>query len=384
MTTLSEEDFEILRDSASRFFAEQMPVSSMRNIRDEKHPDGFERDMWRGMSGMGWSAILIDEDNGGLELGHQSMGVVMEAAGHTLAASPLLSTAVIGACLLNHYGTQAQREKYLTPLIEGELITSLAIDEHRRHKPHLINTTAQGDGDQKNDAQFVIHGEKRFVLDGHVADILFVVARTANNPHEADGLSLFILETDHPGIEIERCHMVDGRNAANIRFTEAACDHSALLGEINNAATMIDECLDAARVALAAEMLGSMTEAFNRTVEYLKIRTQFDVPIGSFQALKHRAAEMFCQLELTRSAVLEAQRGLDEKHESTARLASLAKAKASSTFELISNEAIQMHGGIGMTDDEEIGLFLKRARVAQQAFGDFDFHSDRYATQLGF
>lgn len=379
MTTLSEEDFEILRDSASRFFSEQMPVSSMRRIRDEKHPDGFERDMWQGMSGMGWSAILIDEDNGGLELGHQSMGVVMEAAGHTLAASPLLSTAVIGACLLNQYGNQAQREKYLGPLIEGELITSLAVDEHRRHQPHMISTTAERNADQ-----FVINGEKQFVLDGHVADILFVLARTANDPHEADGLSLFIIEPSHPGIEVERCHMVDGRNAANIRFTEVACSNSALLGEINNAATMIDDCLDAARVALAAEMLGSMTEAFNRTVEYLKIRTQFDVPIGSFQALKHRAAEMFCQLELTRSAVLEAQRALDEKHESTARLASLAKAKASSTFELISNEAIQMHGGIGMTDDEEIGLFLKRARVAQQAFGDFDFHSDRYATQMGF
>ena len=377
MNTLSAEDLEMLRDSAVRFFDEQMPVSAMREIRDQKHPHGFDQDMWQGMIGMGWNAVLVDESNGGLGLGHQSMGVIMEAAGTTLAASPLLSTAVVGACLLNTYASAGQREKYLPALLEGKMLTALAIDEYRRHQPHMIDTTAE-----YRDKQFVINGAKKFVLDGHVADMLFVLARSEANA--SDGLSLFAIESNQSGIEIERCHMVDGRNVANVHFNGVTCSEDALIGKLNNASTMINRCLDAARVALASEMLGSMTEAFNRTIEYLKIRTQFDVPIGSFQALKHRAAEMFCQIELTRSAVLEAQRALDDNHEATARLASLAKAKASTTFELVSNEAIQMHGGIGMTDAEEIGLFLKRARVAQQTFGDFDFHADRYAVEMGF
>ncbi|MGR8947661.1 MAG: acyl-CoA dehydrogenase family protein [Gammaproteobacteria bacterium] len=376
---LSEEDLGMLRDAAGRFFGEQMPVSAMRQIRDQKHPDGFDRGMWQGMVGMGWNAIIVDEDNGGLGLGHRGMGVIMEAAGHTLAASPLLSTAVTGATMLNCFGSQEQRDKFLKPLLEGELITALAIDEKRRHQPGAISASAES-----RDNRFILNGSKKFVIDGHVADILFIVARTSRVESQANGLSVFIVESDNPNLYIERCHMVDGRNAANIEFTNLVCDGDSLLGNLNEAAPIIERCLDISRVALAAEMVGGIHEAFNRTIEYLKIRTQFDVPIGSFQALKHRAAEMFCQIELARSAVLEAQLALDEEHDSIARLASLAKAKASSTFELVTNEAIQMHGGIGMTDAEEIGLFLKRARVAQQTYGDYEFHRDRYACELGF
>lgn len=380
MSKLSEEDTEMLRDSARRFFSEQMPVSTMRKIRDEQDPTGFDVKMWQGMAGMGWPAILISEDNGGLDLGYQSLAIVLEESGRTLAASPLIATGVLGTSLIQALGSDTQRSQYLGSIAEGELTLALAIDESRRHKPMDIQMSAT-----PKDDGYVLNGQKTFVLDGHVADRLLVLARTSGTNTDQAGLSLFDVNPSTSGINITRTHMVDGRNAANIKFEDAFCAAENLMGDAGEAFASIDKCLDAARVALAAEMLGAMSEAFERTMEYLRMRTQFDVPIGSFQALKHRAAEMFCDIELTRSAVYQACIAMDENDVSqTPRLASLAKAKASQTFERVSNEAVQMHGGIGMTDAEEIGLFLKRARVAQHTFGDYDFHRDRYASLVGF
>lgn len=379
MSKLSEEDAEMLRDSARRFFAEQMPVSAMRKIRDEQHPTGFDTEMWRGMAGMGWPAILISEDNGGLGLGYQSLAIVLEESGRTLAASPLIATAVLGTSLIQALGGNEQCSQYLARIATGEMTLALAIDENRRHSPTDIRMSAL-----LKDDGYILNGKKTFVLDGHIADRLLVLARTSGKHTDEAGLSLFDVDPNTNGVEITRTHMVDGRNAANIEFVNVFCPAANLLGNAGEAFATIDKCLDAARVALAAEMLGAMSEAFDRTMAYLRMRTQFDVPIGSFQALKHRAAEMFCDIELTRSAVYRACIAMDENDESeTARMASLAKAKASKTFERVSNEAVQMHGGIGMTDAEEIGLFLKRARVTQQTFGDFDFHRDRYATLAG-
>lgn len=388
MTQLSNEDIDLLRDSARRFFSEQMPVSAMRKIRDDKHEQGFDPEMWRGMSGMGWCAILIPEENGGLDLGHHSMGIVLEESGRTLAASPLMSTAVLGATLIQSLiqslNGSTQKAPYLESIAAGDLVVALAVDENRRHRPHDIRTTGiQSPAGQNSDA-FVLNGRKTFVLDGHVADRLLVLARTAGTDDDELGLTLFDIDPKREGVTITRTHMVDGRNAANITFTDVVCQPTDILGKKDHAFASIERSLDTARVCLAAEMLGAMSEAFERTMDYLRLRTQFDVPIGSFQALKHRAAVMFCEIELTRSAVYCALTSMDDGSDTSPKLASLAKAKASSTFELVSNEAVQMHGGIGMTDDEEIGLFLKRARVAQQTFGDVDFHRDRYARLCGF
>lgn len=381
MNILSEQDKTLLADSARRFFAEQMPVSQMRKLRDEKHPHGFDRELWLGMAGMGWPGTLIDEQYGGLDLGHASLGIVVEQSGRTLAASPLISTAVLCASLVQATGNAAQKSAYLPAIVEGEKLFSLAIDENRRHQPNRIATHAIQDGET-----FVLNGDKTFILDGHVADRMVVVARTSGNNDDPHGLSLFDVNPQANGVRVQRCHMVDGRNAANLTLTNVRCDSTDVLGRLDNAFEPLTRCLDVARVVLSAEMLGAMSEAFERTLAYLRLRTQFDVPIGSFQALKHRAAKMFCEIELTRAAIAEALQALDEDRlpDDVARLASLAKAKASATFELVSNEAVQMHGGIGMTDDEEIGLFLKRARVAQQTFGDFDYHRDRYASICGF
>ncbi len=245
--------------------------------------------------------------------------------------------------------------------------------------PHAIAATARRSG-----GGFRLDGEKRFVLDGHVADLVIVVARTAGAPGERRGITLFLVPADAKGLTRTRTVMVDSRNAAALRLDGIELGEESVLGGVDDGADLLDPVLDRARAGLAAEMLGSAAAAFERTVLYLQERKQFGVPIGSFQALKHRAAAMFCEIELTRSAVTAALAALDAGSDDAGALACLAKAKAGDAFFLVGNEGVQMHGGIGMTDEHEIGFFLKRARVAQATFGDSAFQRDRYASLMGY
>ncbi len=379
MNLLLNDEQIMLKNGAHTFFKERMPVKALRALRDSDAPDGFDRALWREMAALGWAGILIPEEFGGADFGYKGMGQVMEEAGRTLAASPLTSTALLAAPLLLKTASQAQKSALLPAIANGELIIALAHDEAPRHAPTRIATTAAQRG-----IGFVLNGGKTFVIDGHVAERFIVVARTSGAREARDGISLFLVDAQAPGVSCTRTRMVDSRNAAQVNFTNVELGADALLGTLGAGYAPLEQALDGARAALAAEMLGNGIEAFERTVAYLKLRRQFGVVIGSFQALKHRAALMFCELELTRSAVLGALDALDSGHADSAALASLAKAKACDTLELISNEAVQMHGGIGMTDAEEIGFFLKRARVAQQWLGDASFHRDRYATLKGF
>jgi acyl-CoA dehydrogenase len=264
-------------------------------------------------------------------------------------------------------------------LARGERLLALALEEGPHHAPYRIATTAR-----RSDGKFRLDGEKRFVLDGHVADLLIVAARSAGEAEERRGITLFLVPGDAPGLTRRRTQMVDSRNAAILRLDGVSLGEDAVLGAVDGGAALLDRLLDRARAGLAAEMLGSASEAFERTLQYLRDRKQFGVPIGSFQALKHRAAAMFCEIELTRSAVLAALSALDDDAAEASRLASLAKAKAGDAFFLVGNEAVQMHGGIGMTDEHEIGFFLKRARVAQASFGDSAFQRDHYALLAGY
>ena len=376
--TLDDEQ-QILKDGAHGFFKERSPVKALRALRDARAPLGYDPAVWAEMAALGWAGILIPEDLGGAGFGYKGFGQVMEEAGRTLAASPLASTALIAAPLLLATADAARKEALLPAIASGELVIALALDEAPRHAPERIATRAV-----RNAEGYVLNGCKTFVIDGHVAQSFIVVARTAGDTQDAAGLSLFLVDAKTPGVTVTRTHMVDSRNAAQVSFSDVALPADALLGAEGAAHAPLTRVLDGARACLAAEMLGGAQEAFERTVAYLKMRKQFGVVIGSFQALKHRAAHMFCELELTRSAVLGALDALDRDDAEAPLLASLAKAKASDTFELVSAEAVQMHGGIGMTDAEEIGLFLKRARVAQQWLGDASFHRDRYATLRGF
>ena len=375
MSELTTEDLELLRDTAARFFDEQMPITALRTLRDEGDETGFDRSQWREMAEMGWAGILLDESYGGTALGYAALGVILEESGRTLAASPLVSTVLLGAQAIARAGSIAQREDLLPGVTSGTTILALAHEESTRHAPHQIATRAVKSGDN-----YVLKGRKIFVLDGHVADHLIVVARNNGENDDREGISLFLVAANAPGIKRNRTILVDGRNAANIEFSDVT---ASALGTIGNGFDILEPILDGARASLAAEMLGTAHEAFDRTIEYLKVREQFGAQIGSFQALKHRAAEMYCEIELARSSAYAALAEIDANGPESAQLASIAKTKACDMLELVSSEAVQMHGGIGMTDAADAGLFLKRARVAQQIFGDALYHRDRYANLIG-
>ena len=371
---------QLLRDSAAAFVRDNSSMKRIRALRDSRDPDGFSRSLWAKMAELGWLGILFPEEHGGLGLGYKDLALVLEEFGKGLMPEPWLSTVLLGGTAVWRGGSAAQREALLPPLIAGELLLALASQEaHSRYELSHVATRAERAGDG-----WRIHGEKRLVLDGHVADRLIVSARTGGAPRDANGITLFLLDAHAPGITTTRQWTVDSRNAALVRLDGVAAGPGDVLGEVDGGLRLLAEVVDRATAGLCAEMLGSMEAAFAMTLDYLKTRRQFGAPIGSFQALKHRAAILFTEIELARSAALAAAMAVDESHPHTAQLVSVAKARCSDTFILVGNEAVQMHGGIGMTDEHDVGFFLKRARAAEITFGDAAFHRDRYAALQGF
>ena len=381
MPMILNEEQNMLKDQAKAFCTDEVPIGQLRELRDDDSADGFDRDTWSSMVELGWAGIPFPEEHGGLAFGYKGLGVVTEETGRTLAASPLFATVWVGGTIVNLGGSDAQKAALLPGVASGEKLLALALEESHRHSPYGIATTAT-----KNDAGYGISGSKKFVLDGHVADQLIVAARTSGSAGEREGISLLLVDRAAAGVSVTRTKMVDSRNAANIELDNVQVGADALIGAEGQGADILDRTLDIARIGISAEMLGAAQECFDRTIAYLKEREQFGVPIGSFQALKHRAANMFCELELSRSCVLEALTALDEDRtpEEVAKLASLTKAKVGETFHTVSREGIQMHGGIGMTDEFDIGFFIKRAAVTEQTFGDQSFHRNRYGELEGY
>ncbi len=373
--TLSEEQA-FLKDTAKKFAQEKTPTTHFREIRDNENPECFDREIWQEMAAQGWSGILVPEEYGGSNFGLAGIGVVLEELGRTLTPSPLFATSVVCATILNKAGNDSQKKEFLTKIASGEVTMAFALEEGPRHKPFSINLEAKKDG--KN---FILNGKKNFVIDGGFADYIIVVAKTSETE---DHLSLFILAKDIKGLNIIPTTMVDHKNAANIEFKEVIIPEANLLGAQNDAKEIIEETLDISRAALSAEMLGGALEAFDITLNYLKEREQFGEKIGSFQALQHRAALMFTDLELCKSCVIEALTAYDEGSNDLQRIVSLAKSKIGETFFNVSNEGVQMHGGVGVTDEYDIGLYMKRARVAEQTFGNSEYHRNRYAELTGY
>ena len=381
MAMILNEEQTMLKDSAKDFCTNNTPIGQLRKLRDEAHVDGFDRDSWKGMVDLGWAGIPWGEEHGGLAFGYKGLGVVTEESGRTLTASPLYASVWVGGTIINIGGSDSQKGELLAKVASGDMLLGLALEESHRHRPYNISTKAEANGDS-----YSISGKKTFVLDGHVADKLVVVARTSGETGDRDGITLFLVDREAEGVSVVRTLMADSRNAANIELNGVSVLSDAVIGDVGKGADILDPALDIARIGISAEMLGSLQECFERTVEYLKERKQFGVAIGSFQALKHRAANMFCEIELSKSCVLEALTALEEQRdaEEIAKLASLAKAKVGETFNLVSREGIQMHGGIGMTDEFDIGFFIKRAAVTEQTFGDVNFHRNRYGELEGY
>ncbi|HTO40661.1 MAG TPA: acyl-CoA dehydrogenase family protein [Rhizomicrobium sp.] len=376
MAVLSEEQT-MLRDAAKSWTTEKSPVTAFRALRDSGNTDGFDRASWREMAQMGWAGILIPEEFGGSGLGFTTLGLVLEETGRTLTASPLLSTALTTTSALLLGGSDAQKSTWLPQIAEGKIIGALAVDESAHHAPANIALAAR-----KSANGWSLSGKKCFVIDGAAADLLVVAARSSGKPGETAGITLFLVDGKAKGLTRQSLHSVDSRGVANLSFENVELAADAVLGTADQGFPLLDAVLDRARVGLAAEMLGSATQSFETTLDYLKTRTQFGQLIGTFQALQHRAAKMYTDLEMTRSCIEAALAAIDGNADNVPELASLAKARANELAHLVSNEMVQMHGGIGMTDAHDAGLYLKRARVAEASYGSAGFHRDRYATLL--
>jgi len=369
----------LLNSTAEEFFRKQAPVSALRALRDKRDIDGFSRQLWQDIVAMGWPGAFFPEQYGGLGLGFTELGLVLQASGRTLVASPLFSSVVLSASAILFGGNEVQKSSLLPRIGSGDLLVALALQEGTHHNPHAVATTAA-----PRDGKYLLNGRKVHVIDGHVADQLIVVARTAGGAGDTHGLSLFLVNRTQRGVSVTRRVMVDSRNMAEVNLQEVEVSSADLLGELHQGDGLLSRVIDRGNIALAAEMLGSAQAAFERTLDYLKQRKQFDQLIGSFQALQHRAARMFCEIELSKSVVLRALQAIDEGADNLPLLASLAKVQVAETLRLVSDEAIQMFGGIGMTDEEDIGFYLKRARVAQQLLGDEHYHVQRYASLRGY
>ena len=379
MKLILTEEQEFLRDTAKDFAQERTPVTHFRSLRDNKDENLWDKDIWQEMVNLGWSGILIPEEFGGSDFGVAGISVILQECGKTLTPSPLFSTGVLGAYAISNFGTQEQKEKYLSKIVSGEITTALAVDESSHHDPCKTIFKAEQKG-----SDFLLNGKKTFVIDGASADVLIILARTSGNSGDLAGLTLFIVESNVDGIKKIKLDMADSRNYANIEFNDVECSNKSILGALESGGETVERILDIGRIAMSAEMLGNAESAFETTIDYLKQRKQFGVLIGTFQALQHRAAEMFCEIELTKSAVMAAIHGADENSNELQRLSSLAKTIAGETLNLVSNEAIQMHGGIGVTDEYDLGFFIKRSRVAEQIFGSSTYHTERYANLSGF
>lgn len=379
MQLVLSEDQELIAKTALDFMNEKSPLSRMRALRDSKDETGFSRALWKEMAELGWVGIPFPEAFGGAGLGLAELALVLEAAGRVLAPEPFLSSVLLGGQALLLAGNESQ-QAILTEVVKGEKLLALAYQESRsRYDLNHVKTRAERSG-----KGWSLSGEKIQVLDGHVADAIVVVARSAGDDTDAAGLSLFLVPSGTAGLSIKRQQRVDSRAAAILEFDGLRVADDALLGAAGAGNAVLETVIDAATVGLCAEMLGGMQQAFDDTLAYLRQREQFGTVIGSFQGLKHRAARLFIEIELARSAVMAAARAIDEGSSEAASLVSAAKARCSEAYVQVANEAIQMHGGVGMTDEYDVGFYLKRARAAEMTFGDAAWHRDRWARLAGY
>lgn len=380
MQLVLSEDQELIAKTAADFVEERAPIARVRELRDRADPVGFSRELWKEMAELGWLGIPFPEEFGGAGLGLADLVVVMEALGRKLAPEPFLSTVLLGGGALALSGNEALCAEWIPGVAAGEKLLSLAHQEAgSRYDLRRVATRAEREG-----GGYRLRGEKIQVLDGHVADAIVVPARSAGDADDARGIGLYLVPRDAAGLTVVRQSRVDGRGAAIVRLEDVQVPASAVLGDPEQGCALLERVVDRATVGLCAEMLGGMAEAFDLTLNHLKTRQQFGVPIGSFQTLKHRAADVFIEIELARSVVMAAARAADAEDADLARLVSLAKARCSDAFVQATNEGVQMFGGVGMTDEYDIGFYMKRARAAELTFGDAAFHRDRWARLAGY
>ena len=369
MALLINEEQQMLKESTKEFLDLKSPISSMRKLRDNNFQT-YNEELWMEMVEMGWTALTIPEKYNGLNFGYVGLGQVLEEMGRKLTISPIISTVLMSTTLISLSKNEILKSNLFKEIMNGTKLSTVAHDEGVHHNPEILNSLISKKGDF-----FVLNGKKNFVIDGSISDYLLV---TANNESGSNVL-ICVVDSKSTGVEYNNKVHMDSRTYSDITFNNVKIKNDNFLSFEGDGKLILEKTLDITRIGLAAEMLGNIQEAFEITVNYLKEREQFGVKIGSFQALQHRCALMFGEIELCKSIVLKALQAIDSNDSSLSKYSSLAKAKLGLILQLVSNEAVQMHGGIGVTDDADIGFFLKRARVVQSMFGDSNFHLDKLA-----
>jgi len=373
------DDQAMLRDTARAFMAGEGAIAKqLRHWRDKGCKDGFGHDLWKQFGEMGFNGILIDEADGGLGLGHVEAGILLEEIGRNLTPSPFLTSAIAFVTALK--GT-AHAGRWYPGILAGETVAALAIDEGAKHRPEGIAMRAERSGNG-----FSLSGRKQFVVHGASADVTLVAARTD------EGLTLFAIEKDAKGLDVEGVRLADSSIGARLTFDKVEVDADAVVGEVGGGEAVLARVLNAGRTGAAAELVGVGAASMDMTVDYLKQRKQFGRLIGEFQALQYRAAHLYSELEIARAATMKAQQLLDDPGSGSGAgisaeadaMVSVAKAKAGRASQLAVQEGVQMHGGIGMTDEYDIGLYMKRDRVLNELFGDPAYHADRLARMKGY
>jgi alkylation response protein AidB-like acyl-CoA dehydrogenase len=373
------EDQAMLADTARGFMADEGNVAKqLRHYRDIDCKDGFGHALWKQFAELGFTGMLVAEGDGGLGMGHVEAGIVLEEIGRNLTPSPFLTSSVMAATALGA-GSAELKGRYLPGLLSGDAVYAVAIDEGPKHRPERIATRAERSGNG-----FKLSGTKSFVVQGGSADMLVVAARTAGSDDDDAGITLFAVPRDAAGMSLDVVRLVDSAQAAHVRLDGVQLDADAVIGELDGGREVLTQVLNAGRIGAAAESVGVGMGSFEMTTTYLKQRKQFGRLIGEFQALQHRAAHLYSELEIARAATIKAQQLLDGGSEKADLMVSVAKAKAGKAASLAVKEGVQMHGGIGMTDEYDIGLYMKRDRALAEFMGDAFYHADRVARMSGY
>jgi len=373
--SLLTDDQKMLQETAASFLADEGAISKqLRHWRDTGCTDGYGTDFWKRFAELGLTGIAIPESHGGLGLGATEAALVLEEIGRNLTPSPFLATALVAARTIE--GT-AHGERWYPGILSGETVLALAVEEGPSHAPEqtALEAKRQGNG-------FLLNGAKQFVVHGNSADMMLTLARTGGSPGERDGLTLFAVLKGTA--EVETAALVDSSKSSRITFDNVALDADAVVGEVDGGWAPLSRALSAGRAGAAAELVGVASGASAMTFDYLRQRKQFGKLIGEFQALQHRAAHLYGEIEIARAAALKAAQLLDSGDEKAELYVSVAKAKAADVAALAAREGVQMHGGIGMTDEHDIGLFMKRTAVLSELFGDIYYHRRRVAELSGY
>jgi len=372
---LSEEQ-EMLRTMAKDFLTKECPKTLVRELEEDEK--GYSPDLWRKMAELGWMGLVLPEEYSGMGMEYMDLIILLQEMGRNIVPGPFFSTVLLGSMPILWAGTEEQKKDFLSGIAGGESIFTIALYEPNAKYDASgveIKASAQGDG-------FVINGSKLFVENAHVADYIICVTRTKEGASSEDGITLFIVDAKSPGIKIEVMPTMADDKLCEVVFDNVSIPRENMLGEMDKGWPIVAKTLEHATMAKCAEMVGGAEAALDMTLDYVKERVQYGRPIGSFQVIQHYCANMWTNVATSRNLLYKVAWDLAEGHP-VSKEVSMAKGWINQAYKFVTERAVQCHGAIGLTRDHDIGLYYRRAKAAELAFGDTDFQREMVAQQMG-